>query len=209
MGPQGVFHVKHEGWAALSDLGVPLAPQQISLLERYEEFLVERGAPMGMIAPSDVPRLRERHVLDSLRAVPILPPATATMCDLGSGAGLPGIPLAIALPDVQVTLVEVRHNRAAFLETVIGALGLESVTVHARRLETFRTSVDVCLARAFAPAPNAWEAAERLLDASGMLVYWAGATFDPEADVPLGVDLALFPTSALARSGPLAIMTRQ
>jgi 16S rRNA (guanine527-N7)-methyltransferase len=186
-----------------------LASEQIALLERYEEFLVERGAPMGMIAPSDVPRLRERHILDSLRAVPILPPAIATMCDLGSGAGLPGIPLAIALPDVQVTLVEVRHNRAAFLETVIGALGLERVTVHARRLETFRSSVDVCLARAFAPAPKAWEAAERLLDASGMLVYWAGATFDPEADVPPGVDLALFPTSALARSGPLAIMTRQ
>lgn len=201
--------MKHEGWAVLSDLGVPLVPEQISLLERYEEFLVERGAPMGMIAPSDVSRLRERHILDSLRAVPILPPATATMCDLGSGAGLPGIPLAIALPDVQVTLVEVRHNRAAFLETVIGALGLEGVTVHARRLETFRTSVDVCLARAFAPAPKAWEAAERLLDAAGMLVYWAGATFDPEADVPPGVDLALFPTSALARSGPLAIMTRQ
>ena len=193
----------------LPDLGVPLAPGQIALLERYEEFLVERAAPMGMIAPSDVPRLRERHILDSLRAVPLLPPATATVCDLGSGAGLPGIPLAIALPDVQITLVEVRHNRAAFLETVIGALGLGQVTVHARRLETFRSSVDVCLARAFAPAPKAWAAADRLLGAGGMLVYWAGATFDPDAAPPLGVDVALFPTSALARSGPLAIMTRQ
>ena len=186
-----------------------MAPGQIALLERYEDFLVERAAPMGMIAPSDVPRLRERHILDSLRAVPLLPPATATVCDLGSGAGLPGIPLAIALPDVQITLVEVRQNRAAFLETVIGALGLDRVTVHARRLETFRSSVDVCLARAFAPAPKAWAAADRLLGAGGMLVYWAGATFDPNADPLPGVDVALFPTSALARSGPLAIMTRQ
>ena len=193
----------------LPDLGVPLAPGQIALLERYEEFLVDRAAPMGMVAPSDVPRLRERHILDSLRAVPLLPPTTASMCDLGSGAGLPGIPLAIALPDVQITLVEVRHNRAAFLETVIGALGLDRVTVHARRLETFRSSVDVCLARAFAPAPKAWAAADRLLGAGGMLVYWAGATFDPNADPLPGVDVALFPTSALARSGPLAIMTRQ
>jgi 16S rRNA (guanine527-N7)-methyltransferase len=186
-----------------------MAPGQIALLERYEDFLVERAAPMGMIAPSDVPRLRERHILDSLRAVPLLPPATATVCDLGSGAGLPGIPLAIALPDVQITLVEVRHSRAAFLETVIGALGLDRVTVHARRLETFRSSVDVCLARAFAPAPKAWAAADRLLGAGGMLVYWAGATFDPDADPLPGLDVALFPTSALARSGPLAIMTRQ
>ena len=193
----------------LPDLGVPLAPGQIALLERYEEFLVDRAAPMGMVAPSDVPRLRERHILDSLRAVPLLPRANATMCDLGSGAGLPGIPLAIALPDLQITLVEVRHNRAAFLETVIGALGLERVSVHARRLETFRSSVDVCLARAFAPAPKAWPAADRLLGAGGMLVYWAGATFDPNADPPPGVDVALFPTSALVRSGPLAIMTRQ
>ena len=193
----------------LPDLGVPLGPGQIALLERYEEFLVERAAPMGMVAPSDVPRLRERHILDSLRAVPLLPPATVTVCDLGSGAGLPGIPFAIARPDVQITLVEVRQNRAAFLETVIGALGLERVTVHARRLETLRSSVDVCLARAFAPAPKAWAAADRLLGAGGMLVYWAGATFDPNAEPLPGVDVALFPTSALARSGPLAIMTRQ
>jgi 16S rRNA (guanine527-N7)-methyltransferase len=201
--------VKHEGWAVLSDLGVSLGPEQRSLLERYEEFLVERAAPMGMIAASDIPRLRERHILDSLRAAPVIPAGTATVCDLGSGAGLPGIPLAIALPDVRFTLVEVRHNRAAFLETVVGALGLERVTVHARRLETLRSSVDVCLARAFAPAPKAWLAADRLLNATGALVYWAGATFDPVADPPPGVDVALFPTSALARSGPLAIMTRQ
>lgn len=194
----------------LPDLGVPLDDERIALLERYEEFLIERAAPMGMIAPSDVPRVRERHILDSLRAVPVLPSGTATMCDLGSGAGLPGVPLAIAVPDVHITLVEVRHNRATFLETVVGALGLERhVSVYPRRLETFRNSVDVCLARAFAPAPRAWVAAERLLGPAGTLVYWAGATFDPAADGPPGVDVALFPTSALARSGPLAIMTRQ
>jgi 16S rRNA (guanine527-N7)-methyltransferase len=204
-----VFHVKHEGWAVLSALGVPLDADQISLVERYEGFLVERAAPMGMVAASDLPRLRERHILDSLRAVPLLPSGAPAICDLGSGAGLPGIPLAIALPEARITLVEVRKNRAAFLETVIGALGLGHVAIHPRRLETFRSRVDVCLARAFAPAPKAWKAAERILEPRGRLIYWAGERFDPSTDAPPGADVALFPTSALARSGPLAIMTPQ
>jgi 16S rRNA (guanine527-N7)-methyltransferase len=201
-----MFHVKHEGWDRAVDLGIELAPEAVSRLERYERLLLERAIPMGMIAPTDEPRLRERHIWDSMRAAPLLP-SDGTACDLGSGAGLPGLVLAIARPDVRWVLVEVRRNRARFLEEA--AAGLENVVVHSRRLETFRERVNACTARAFAPASGSWEAADRVLVPDGFLIYWAGSSFDPYADLPQDVSWRLFRSPALARSGPLVIMARQ
>lgn len=204
-----MFHVKHEGWEVLDDLGVDLDGVQIDLLEEYEALLVDTAIPRGMIARNDAPRLRERHLLDSLRAVPLIGAAAGTGCDLGSGAGLPGIPLAIARPDMRITLVEVRWNRALFLEQVVSDLDLSNVSIHGRRLETYRATADVCFARAYADAKSAWAAASRLIGDEGRLIYWAGESFDALSDAPLGVSTELFPTSALARSGPLAIMSPQ
>jgi 16S rRNA (guanine527-N7)-methyltransferase len=204
-----VFHVKHEGWeewAAALDVNIPsgAAPR----LDRYEDLLIERGAPMGIVAPGDLPRLRERHILDSLRAAPLVGPAR-TAYDLGSGGGLPGVVVAIACPELKLTLVDVRRNRAAFLEMVVADLALEHVSVYSRRAETLRGKVDLCLARAFKPARVAWATAGSLLEPGGRLIYWAGETFDPAVDLPKGVEVALFRHPALARSGPLAIMSRQ
>jgi 16S rRNA (guanine527-N7)-methyltransferase len=200
--------VKHEGWASLAAaIDVVLPSGADDKLERYERLLLERGAPMGVIAPGDVPRVRERHLLDCLRAAPLLP-LDGTVDDLGSGGGLPGVVLAIARPNLRVTLVEVRKNRAALLEEMVIELGLPSVRVHARRAETLRERVDVCLARAFRPAEEAWSISEPLLKPQGRLIYWAGASFDAET-LRGRVQVGLFRTPALARSGPLAIMARQ
>ena len=200
--------MKHEGWASLLDaIGVALSGEQIQRLETYEGLLREQAATYGMIAASDLPRLRERHLQDSLRAVPLLA-ATASAYDLGSGAGLPGIPLAIALPDLQVTLVETRRKRAAFLEAVLDTLGLANAAVHNGRVENLQGSVDACLARAFARPREAWEAAVPLLLPEGRLVYFAGERFTRE-NCPDGVLVSLFRTPSLARSGPLVIMSRQ
>ena len=203
-----MFHVKHEGWtAAAASLEVTLPPGADAKLDRYERILVDRGSPMGVIAPRDVPRVRERHLLDCLRATPLMP-ATGAVYDLGSGGGLPGVVLAIARPELEVTLIEVRRNRAAFLGAVVAELDLPLVRIYPRRAETLRERADVCLARAFKPAPAAWSIAEPLLRPKGRLIYWAGASFDPE---PFRTDaeVRLFRTPALARSGPLAIMARQ
>ena len=201
-----MFHVKHEGWNLAAAVGADLNAATIARLERFEAILQEEAVPLGMVSASDAERLRERHVVDSLRAVPHLPPA-GTVCDLGSGAGFPGLVLAIARPDLRFVLVEVRRNRAAFLTRA--ASDLENVRVHARRVETFRERVDVCTARAFGPPGRSWEAAERLLPPEGRLLYWAGASYDRATDLPDGVSAAHFTTSALARSGPLVIMARQ
>jgi 16S rRNA (guanine527-N7)-methyltransferase len=204
-----MFHVKHEGWAAAERLGVSLNDSQVDALEQFEDLLRDRAAPMGMVASADIPRLRERHVLDSVRATPLIPPDATSVADLGSGAGLPGIPVAIARPELDVTLVEVRRNRAAFLEETTLALGLPRVRVHARRLETFRQEVDVCLARAVGNARDTWQHAERILSPEGVLIYWAGRSFDPAHDLPAGVTVRVSTTPALERSGSLVIMGRQ
>ena len=201
-----MFHVKHEGWDLAEDVGAGLDLAAIAQLERFEDLLREQAVPMGMVAASDATRLRERHVVDSLRAAPHLP-ERGSVCDLGSGAGFPGLVLAIARPDLRFVLVEVRRNRAVFLQRA--AEDLPNVSVHARRLETFRARVDVCTARAFGPPAKSWEAAARILAPSGRLIYWAGASYDRAADLPEGVSATHFTASALARSGPLVIMARQ
>jgi 16S rRNA (guanine527-N7)-methyltransferase len=164
---------------------------------------------MGMISKGDVPRVRERHVLDCLRAVPLIGAEDRRVCDLGSGAGLPGLVVACVRPDLEVVLSEVRRTRASFLQSAIEELELPHVTVWPRRIETLRERFDVCTARAFADPRRSWAAAEPLLEPLGRLIYWAGERYDARTDPPGGVDAAVFETSALARAGALVIMSRQ
>jgi 16S rRNA (guanine527-N7)-methyltransferase len=202
--------VKHEGLIAEAGvLGVTLTPAQADRLEGYEALLRERAAALGMIARGDLDRLRGRHVLDSLRAAPVLGGKAGDAIDLGSGAGLPGIPVAIALPDLRMTLTETRRQRIAFLELVVVELGLGNVSVHGGRAEHATGPADACLARAFRDAAASWHVAERLLRPEGCLVYFAGAGFDAARDLPAESTARILPASSLAKSGPLVIMTPQ
>jgi 16S rRNA (guanine527-N7)-methyltransferase len=203
------FHVKHEGLTeAAAAIGVTLSPEQREKLARYETLVRDRAAALGMVARGDLDRLRERHVLDSLRAVAALGEARDAI-DLGSGAGLPGVPVAIALPGLRMTLTETRRQRLAFLELVAIELGLANVSVHAGRAEHAPGPVDACLARAFRDASASWRVAEPLLRPEGRLLYFAGATFDAARELPAETNATILPAWSLAKSGPLVIMTRQ
>ena len=191
--------MKHEGWT--------LTPESRARLDRYEELLETRAVPAGLVARADVSDLRERHIDDSLRGAPLLP-AKSDVADLGSGAGLPGIPLAIALPDVRFTLVDSRRSRIAFLELVADELRLLNVSILASRAEEVPPGFDVCVARGFAGAAASWEAAERLLRPDGRLLYWAGSRFDV-GDLPEGARLVGLGDPALESGGPIVIMARQ
>ncbi|MFM8999499.1 MAG: 16S rRNA (guanine(527)-N(7))-methyltransferase RsmG [Actinomycetota bacterium] len=124
---------------------------------------------------------------------------------MGSGAGLPGIPVAIACPDLSVRLVEVRPKRVAFLELVVERLGLGNVEVTQGRSEDARGPFDLCFARAYAAPEESWRQAEPLLAPGGHLVYFAGER--TAVEVP-GARVELLP-AALASAGPLAIIHRQ
>lgn len=194
--------MKHEGsgWEALSE-------SQREALRVYEGLLRTTAVPRRMVSASDAGRLHERHVLDSLRGVAWLHGAVRA-CDLGSGAGLPGIPVAVAEPGLQVTLSEPRLQRVAFLELVVERLGLGNVVVHpgaAQELPPGR--FDACLARGFSDAIGTWDVAQPLLVPAGRLLYWAGRSFEPE-DVPKGVRVQVA-GAPLESGGPIAIMARQ
>ena len=203
-----MFHVKHEGWDIAEALDLDLTPEQLDKLEAFEALIRERAIPLGMVATADAPRLRERHLHDSLRAATVVSAGDRTAYDLGSGAGLPGVVVAIACPDLRTSLVESRRPRAAFLQLVVDRLGLSNVAVCNERVETLADPVDLCFSRAFARVGVAWKAADRVLAPGGRLVYFAGERFDP-AELPVDAAWTLVTTSALARSGPLVIMSRQ
>jgi 16S rRNA (guanine527-N7)-methyltransferase len=167
-------------------VGVELPPASVELLAAYTELLIERALPLGMIARDDRDRIVPRHVVDSLRAGPALAWLGAKrVVDLGSGAGLPGIPLAIAMPEVHLTLAEARSKRAAFLELVVERLSLTNVTVHPARAETLAPfGFDTAVARAFASPAGAWVQARALLSDEGALVLFAGAREPLPANLP-------------------------
>ncbi|MGA9161619.1 MAG: 16S rRNA (guanine(527)-N(7))-methyltransferase RsmG [Actinomycetota bacterium] len=190
------------------ELGVELDLTQAARLLAYEQLLVTKAVPLGAVARADSERIRDRHILDSLRAAPFVA-HEAIVCDLGSGAGLPGVVVAIALPDVRVLLGERRERRAALLELVIQQLGVRNAEVVAGPVEEMSRQVDGCLARAFAPLPQAWAVARVILRPGGRLVYFAGAGAG-EPQIPPGADLeAVVRTPVLERAGSLVIMTRQ
>jgi 16S rRNA (guanine527-N7)-methyltransferase len=205
-----MFHVKHEAWGQWGELiGFDLNAPAADRLERYEQLLLEKALPLGMIGRADRAQLRERHIVDCLRGAALLGAAPGRVLDLGSGAGLPGIPLAIARPDLIFCLAELRKRRVAFIELALDSLGLSNVTVFAGKVEQLVGPFDVCLSRAFAELNRAWTIAEPLLSPTGKLLFWAGRTFDAAVGAPAGASISVSPAPRLADAGAVVIMSRQ
>ena len=146
----------------------------------YARLLATEGTVRGMIGPREVPRLWERHLLNSA-AIASLVPVGARVVDVGSGAGLPGIPLALARPDLTVTLLEPLARRVAFLTECVRRLGLERVTVVRGRAEEgpIRRQLggaDAVTARAVAPLDKLAGWCLPLLRPGGLLLAMKGST---------------------------------
>ena len=194
--------------AGAAAVGVEVPEEGLARLAEFEELLRDRGLRLGLVAESDAARIRDRHVLDSLRAVLGVEDSDSLAYDIGSGAGLPGLVVAIARPGLAVWLVEPRHGRAGFLELAIERLGIRNAVAFPGRIEDLADPADVCFARAFAPLPDAWKAALPRLKPGGRLVYFAGArTTTPEALPGVG-SVRVLETPVLASGGPLIIMAR-
>ncbi|WP_328340904.1 16S rRNA (guanine(527)-N(7))-methyltransferase RsmG [Streptomyces violaceus] len=120
---------------------------------RYAELLAQAGVQRGLIGPREVPRLWERHLLNCAVLSEVVPEGV-TVCDVGSGAGLPGIPLALVREDLKITLLEPLLRRTNFLAEVVELLGLDHVTVVRGRAEEVMGKIQpvhVVTARAVAP----------------------------------------------------------
>jgi len=125
--------------------------ERLELAQRYVTALATDGVERGLIGPREVPRLWDRHLLNCAVLAELVPPG-ARVIDVGSGAGLPGIPLALARPDLTVSLLEPSVRRSTFLSEVVQLLGLSGVdVVRGRAEEGSRAPVEVVTARAVAP----------------------------------------------------------
>lgn len=136
--------------------GATLADEQHAALVRYLDLLFAANERMNLTRITDRAQAELQHVADALTVLPHLPGEPHRLADVGSGGGVPGIPLAIARPDVQVTLIESTKKKAAFLQSAAAQLGLANVAVLELRAEEVglsprhRETFDVALARAVA-----------------------------------------------------------
>lgn len=145
-------------------------------IKQYVDILASRGIDWGLIGPREGARLWERHVLNSIAAAGLIP-IGATVVDVGSGAGLPGIPLAILRPDLRVTLLESLLRRVAFLELAVAELGLgDRVRVVRARAEEHRDRYAVVASRAVAPLPRLVGWCAPLMTSAGRLLALKGST---------------------------------
>lgn len=149
---------------------------------RYAELLADAGVRRGLIGPREVPRLWERHLLNCAVLSEVIPHGVS-VCDVGSGAGLPGIPLALTRPDLSITLLEPLLRRTTFLEEVVRLLGLGNVTVVRGRAEEMigkLPAVDVVTARAVAPLDRLAGWGLPLLRPHGEMAVLKGDTAEEE-----------------------------
>jgi len=149
---------------------------------RYAELLAEVGVKRGLIGPREVPRLWERHLLNCAVLSEVVP-KEVTVCDVGSGAGLPGIPLALVRPDLRITLLEPLLRRTNFLQEVVELLGLDHVSVVRGRAEEVLGSlppVHVVTARAVAPLDRLAGWGVPLLRPYGEMLALKGDTAEEE-----------------------------
>lgn len=161
--------------AGLEALGLVIAPSRQELLRTYVKLITKWNAVYNLSAIRNEPEMLTHHVLDALAIVPYLP--AGQLLDVGSGAGLPGIPIAIAEADRSVALLDSNSKKVAFLQQAVIELGLKNATVHAARAETWRPdqAFDVITSRAFAELAEFVSCTQHLLAESGVFAAMKGA----------------------------------
>lgn len=192
--------------AGLMRWELTLTGTQIDALVGYSALLLDANTRMNLTAVTEPADFARRHLLDSL-CPPALRsiPEGASVIDVGTGAGLPGVPLAIARPDLRVTLVDARRKKAEFVEKAIAALRITNAAALWGRAEDLardprhREAYDVALARALAALPVLSEYLLPFVRTGGAMLAWKGAAAEEE------LDAARDAISALGGGSPAAL----
>ena len=174
-------HVSRETPAGPESAQRVFSSERLPLAERYAELLATDGVVRGLIGPRETPRLWERHLLNCAVLADEVP-EDSTVCDIGSGAGLPGLVLAIRRPDLSLTLVEPLLRRTTYLEDVAAALGLTNVEVVRGRADALhgRRQFSVVTSRAVAPLERLLGWSMPLVVPHGVLLAMKGSSVDEE-----------------------------
>lgn len=191
-------------------IAVRLYRDNYKTIRQYVDILASRGVDWGLIGPREIGRLWERHILNSI-ALESLIPEGCRVADVGSGAGLPGIPLAILRPDLEMILIEPMLRRSNFLTEAIDELGLDDrVSVVRGRAEDADLHVDVVVSRAVAKLATLINWTADLIVDSGSLLALKGQSADDEV-VKAKKELSKRRLSAevlLIRADPASDVTR-
>ncbi|KZE63697.1 16S rRNA (guanine(527)-N(7))-methyltransferase RsmG [Fictibacillus phosphorivorans] len=173
--------------SSLKEKGVQLSDKQLSQFERYYELLVEWNEKMNLTAITEKEEVYLKHFYDSVTAGFYFDfNQTITVCDVGAGAGFPAIPLKIVYPDIKLTVVDSLNKRIGFLQHVTDELGLENVSLHHDRAETFaqrpefRQNFDLVMARAVARLSVLSELCLPLVKIGGHFLGMKGANLPEE-----------------------------
>ena len=158
---------------------VTIFGERIDVARQFTAALADQGELRGLIGPLELPRLWTRHILNSAIVAPLL---HGEVADVGSGAGLPGIVLAIARPDVQFTLIEPMERRVTWLEEQVSELGLDNVRVMRARAEDVGLLFDQVTARAVSALRTLVPLVAPLLRDGGELVLLKGQNATVEID---------------------------
>jgi len=178
-----MFHVKQVEVSAAPQAAEALFGSRLEHAQRYTEILAGAGVERGLLGPREVDRLWDRHILNSAAVAELLS-ADERIADIGSGAGLPGIPLALARPDLRLTLIEPLLRRSEFLREVVDDLGLEITIVRGRAEDrSVREQVgemDAVVSRAVASLDKLTKWSVPLLRAGGRMVAIKGERAEEE-----------------------------
>lgn len=176
--------------------------ERAGLAEAYVAMLADTGISHGLIGPREAPRLWDRHVLNCAVVAPLFASSTV-VADIGSGAGLPGLVLAMVRPDLDVHLIEPLHRRIVWLERAVTDLGLTNVTVHEARAEALGGVVDAdyVTARAVARLSKLGRWAMALLPRGGQLIALKGERAQQE----LSEDLPALQRAGKGRVGEVTL----
>ena len=173
--------------ARLKACGIPFDPELPEKLLRYHALLMDWNTRMDLTAVTDEAEMMDRHYVDSLMALRFgLIPRKGRIIDVGTGAGFPGMPLALACPEMQVTLMDAQQKRLTFLQAVIDELQVRNVTlVHSRaeygaRLPLHREQYDLAVARAVAPLAVLAEYLLPYVRVGGSALCWKGPALQEE-----------------------------
>lgn len=177
-----MFHVKHTAPDAPAAAAAVFG-DRLALARQYADLLAGPGVEWGLIGPREVDRLWDRHILNSAAVAELIEPS-ARVVDIGSGAGLPGIPLAIARPDLALTLVEPMLRRTDFLSEAVQTLGLTASVIRGRAEDpTVRTTLggaDVVVSRAVADLEKLTRWSLPLLRPGGRMLALKGERAEAE-----------------------------
>jgi 16S rRNA (guanine527-N7)-methyltransferase len=176
--------------AMLKDAGIePLEPETAGKFESYLSLIIRWNARLNLTSLRTEDAILSIHLTESIACAMAVPGGVRTLLDFGSGAGLPGIPIALCRPEIAVTLAESQGKKAAFLQEAVRALGLKA-KVHAGRAEDLRSDFDCVTLRAVDKMPKAVASAAKLVARDGWLALMTTGAGLPRLQEAAGAGFA-------------------